>query len=104
MQETIFFFFILFLLIAGYYSLVVMPKQRAFKKHQRFIAKMQVGEEVISSGGIIGQLVGMDDLTGLARVRIAEGVEIRIITAAIRPFDAEEIARSARLALEEKPS
>ncbi|MFP4321092.1 MAG: preprotein translocase subunit YajC [Anaerolineales bacterium] len=101
MEQTVFFITLIMIVLAGYYSLVIFPKQRDFQKHQRFVAQMDVGDEVITSGGIIGVITDLDAETGIARIAIAQDVEMRIITAAIRPFDREAIARSARLALGE---
>jgi len=101
-EESVFWLAIILILMAGYYSLVVMPRQREFKRHQRFVLEqMEIGIEVITSGGVVGTLVGMDDQLGVAQVEIAPNTVIRILTVAIRPFDAEEIERNTRLAIED---
>jgi preprotein translocase subunit YajC len=89
----------LLLIFAGYWALVVFPKQRAFKKHQRHIQSLHVGDEVVTYGGLIGTITWLNDASGTARIRLAEGVEVRILAAAlVQHFDAEEIARNVRLA------
>ncbi len=103
MEQTVFFITLILIVLAGYYSLVIFPKQRDFQKHQRFVAQMDIGDEVITSGGIIGTLSNLDTDTGIAQVTIAPGVEMRIIIAAVRPFDREAIARSTRQALGDTP-
>lgn len=104
-MEFIFVFTIMLLVLAGYWSLVVFPRQREFTKQQRFVALMAVGDEVITSGGIIGRISELDMEDGIAKIEIASGVHIRIITAAVRPFDPVEIGLSVRKALgvEEAP-
>lgn len=89
---------ILLLVIAAYWSLVVLPKQQEFKKHQRYVRELSVGDEVVTYGGIIGTIVALDPDSGEAVVRIAENVEVRMITAAIsQAYNPVELARNARI-------
>ena len=99
-MDTAFWITIILLMVAGYWSLVIFPKQRNYKKHQKFVVEMGVGQEVITYSGIIGTITELDVESGVARVKLAEGVEVRMLTAAIlRPYDPEEIERNARMAL-----
>lgn len=98
MESAIFSITILGLIIAAYYSLVVMPKQSAFRKHQKYVMTLKEGDEVISSGGLIGTITELDSEAGIAKIRLAEGFEIRILAAALmQQYDPEEIARNAQL-------
>lgn len=100
-MESIFFLTLILIFMAGYYSLVVMPKQRAFKKHFQYVSTLREGDEVITYGGIIGTITQLDVEDGVARVRIAEGVEVRIlVTALLQPYNPEEIAQNARIGLD----
>lgn len=101
MEQSLFWLAMGLIVLAGYYSLVIMPKQRNFKRHQNYVASMRVGEEVITYSGIIGTITELDAEDGIAKVRLAEGVEVRMLTAAIlRRYDPEEIARNAQMGLE----
>ncbi|MFW5691861.1 MAG: preprotein translocase subunit YajC [Chloroflexota bacterium] len=92
--------FVLLLALTAWWSLVTFPKQRDFAKRQRFARSLAEGDEVITYGGIIGRVIDIDAEMGVAQVEIADGVEIRVITAALmQPYDAEEIAENARLGL-----
>jgi preprotein translocase subunit YajC len=98
-MEFIFWTTIIIIILAGYWSLVVFPKQRDYKKHVEYVKTLEVGDEVITYGGLIGEIVALEDDYGTARLRIADGVEVRIITAALRQhFDADEVARNIRMA------
>ena len=102
MQEFALLAFILLLALGAWWSLVVFPKQRDFQKRQRFARSLTRGDEVITYGGVIGKVIDIDAEQGIAFVEIADGVVIRLITAALmQPYDAEEIARNARMGLEE---
>lgn len=82
-MESIFYLTIGLLFVAGYYSLVTYPKQRDFRKHQDYVMGLNVGDEVITHSGIVGVITELDSEVGIARVKIAEGIEVRMIAAAI---------------------
>lgn len=103
MEEPIFFITIILIILAGYYSLVTFPRQREFQKHHKLILNLQVGDEIITSGGIIGRISEMDAEDGVAKIEIAPGVHLRIITAAIRKYDPTAIQASTRRALGASP-
>jgi preprotein translocase subunit YajC len=105
MQEFALLAFVLLLALGAYWSMVTFPKQRDFQNRQRFARELARGDEVITYGGIIGRVLSIDAEQGIARVEIAEGVVIRVITAALmQPFDSEEIAQNARMGLKENVS
>lgn len=98
-MEIIFSLVIILLIIVGYWSLAVFPKQREYKKHIKYLNTIDVGDEVITYGGLIGTVTDFDDDIGVARLRIADGVEIRILTAAInRMYDPDELQQNLRAA------
>src|SRR5262249_20597838 len=101
MPEIVAFSLIVILLLGGYWSFVILPKQRAFKKHNQYVQTLGVGDEVITYGGIIGTITGMDTQSGIAYVKIAENVEVKILTAALsRPYDAEDVALNAQVGVD----
>lgn len=90
----------LFLTIAmgGYWVFRLMPQQREFVKRQQMARSLVEGDEVITGGGIVGQVRRIDSEKGVAIVEIADGVQIRILTAAlIDRYDPEEIAKNVRM-------
>ena len=93
---------ILLLVIAAYWTMVILPKQQEFKKHQRFVRQMQVGDKVVTYGGLVGTITSLSPDDGLARVALAEGVEVEIITVALtQPYNPELYARTAQIGMEE---
>ena len=92
---------IVIIFIAGYWSLVTFPKQRAYKKHVKYVQTLDVGDEIITFGGLIGTITEIDEEVGVAKLRIAENLEVKILTAALQqPYDPEEIARNIQMAQE----
>lgn len=89
---------LMLLVLAAYWALVTLPKQRAFRTHQIFVRELAVGDEIVTYGGLVGAIVALDSDSGIAIVRLADNLEVRIITAAItQPFNPAELARSAQV-------
>jgi preprotein translocase subunit YajC len=100
MPEFVLFSVILLLVLVGYWSLVTLPRQRDFQKRQRYAQTLSAGDQVITFGGIIGKVVDLDVDRGIAHVEIADGVVVRLVTAAIeRAYDPQELAENVQLGL-----
>ena len=98
-MQIIFSLLIILLIVAAYWALMVFPKQREYKKHIKYLNTIDVGDEVITYGGMIGTVTSIDDEIGVATLQIADGLEVRILTAAInRRFDPDELRQNLRLA------
>lgn len=101
MGEFFAFSFLMLIVLGGYWSFVILPRQRMFRKHNKYVQLLQVGDEVITAGGLVGVITRMESERGIAYIQIAEGVEVKMITAALnRPFDAEEIAITSQLGID----
>lgn len=69
------------LLIVGFYFLLVRPQRRQVAARRAIVAAIEVGDDVVTAGGIHGVVVSLDtDLVGL---EIAPGVVITIARGAI---------------------
>ena len=71
-----------------FYLLVLMPMRRRQKKVQQFQAAIKVGDRVITTGGIYGQVMRIDEHT--AQVQIADKVRIEVARAAIAGYQGQE--------------
>jgi preprotein translocase subunit YajC len=101
MPELVAFTLVMLILMGGYWSLVVFPKQRAFKKHNIYVRTLQPGDEVITYGGIVGTLISLDSEAGVAYVKIADGVEVKVLSAALsRPYQPDDVALHAQVGID----
>jgi len=67
---------------------VIVPQNRARKNQEQVVSDLKVGDEIVTVGGMVGKLTHLDRERDIARIEVAEGVEIRIIPAAIsHPLD-----------------
>ena len=62
--------FLPILLIFGiFYFLLFLPMQRQRKQTQKMLAELQSGDNVVTSGGIVGTIVALDSDTVVLRVK-----------------------------------
>lgn len=46
---------------AGFYFLILRPQQQKAKKQRAQVSQWEVGDEVLTSGGLIGHIISIDD-------------------------------------------
>ena len=71
----------LLILVAAFFVLIVLPQRRQRSAHRALVQSLEVGNEVMTTSGILGTIVELDDT--VARLEIAPGVIIRIARGAI---------------------
>ena len=62
--------------IVVFYFLLIRPQQRKAKDHQAMISKLSAGDEVVTSGGILGRIVEIGDT--FITLEIADDVRIKV--------------------------
>ena len=71
--STLFFMIIIFVV---FYFLLIRPQQKKQKQHAELVAALQVGDEVITAGGILGKVTAVTD--HYAALKISDSTEIKI--------------------------
>jgi preprotein translocase subunit YajC len=74
-------FIFILVLLAALWFLMIRPRQRQLKAQQREIAALEVGDEIVTAGGLYGTVKRIDD--NEVRVEIAPELEVRIAKRAI---------------------
>jgi preprotein translocase subunit YajC len=59
-----------------FYFLMIRPQQKRQKEHREMVAKVAVGDEIVTAGGILGKVAEISDQ--FVHVEVADGVTIRI--------------------------
>ena len=73
----------LILIFVIFYFFLIRPQQKKIKEHKSMVASLKRGDDVITSGGIVGKIerVMEDDKI---EVSIADGVIIQVVKSTIQ--------------------
>jgi len=69
------------LMFVVFYFLLIRPQQRRARAQKELMSGLDVGDEVVTIGGMFGTITDLDDTS--ATVEVADGVEIRMLRSAI---------------------
>ena len=75
-------------LLALMWFMLIRPQRRRQVEAQRMLQTIEVGKEIVTAGGVYGTITAVDD--DEVRVRIAEGVEIRLAKRAVAGVISED--------------
>jgi len=67
----------LLVFIAIFYFMLIWPQRRKQRQHRELIASLKRGDEVITSGGLVGKIKKVDKDTIILEVE--EGVNLRVL-------------------------
>ena len=59
-----------------FYFLLIRPQQKKAKEHQALVSKLSAGDEVVTTGGILGKVIEVGD--SFVTMEIADGVRIKV--------------------------
>lgn len=91
--------FLLPLLLMGaiFYFLLIRPQQRRARQQRQLLESLEVGDEVMTIGGLFGTIRALDD--DRVTVEVAPGIELNFIRSAVARklvFDEGEADRSGK--------
>jgi preprotein translocase subunit YajC len=64
------------LIFVVFYFLLIRPQTKRVKEHKAMVSALAVGDEVVTSGGILGKVTEAGDQ--FLTVEVADGVRVRI--------------------------
>jgi preprotein translocase subunit YajC len=59
-----------------FYFLLIRPQQKKAKDHQNMVSKLSAGDEVVTSGGILGRIIEVSD--AFVTLEVADSVRLKI--------------------------
>jgi len=81
--------FLPFALILGiFYFMILLPMKRRQKKVQEFQDALKVGDKIVTTSGIYGQITRVNDKS--VQVQIADKVRIEVSRAAVGGYQGQE--------------
>src|SRR5688500_15583788 len=86
-----------YIVILGvFYFLMIRPQAKKAKLHQQMLGQLKKGDDVVTTGGLIGRITGIKD--DEVTLQVQEGVRLRILRSAVtglqRPAAAAEAAKT----------
>jgi preprotein translocase subunit YajC len=76
------------LVLAIFYFIILLPMKRKQQKVQEFLDSLKVGDRVITTGGIYGQITRLGEQS--LQLQIADKVRIEVGKAAIGGYQGQE--------------
>jgi preprotein translocase subunit YajC len=67
---------LLVVFVAVFYLLLIRPQQKRMKEQQAMLSRLAAGDEVVTSGGILGRISEVGDT--FVTLEIADGVRIKV--------------------------
>jgi preprotein translocase subunit YajC len=64
------------LIFAGFYVMFIAPQRKKQKEHDKMLASLQTGDEVVTSGGIFGTITNVRDDRFVVRVSDNTKIEV----------------------------
>lgn len=76
--------FLPLLLMGGvFYFLLIRPQQRRAKAQRALLRSVEVGDEIVTTAGVFGMVVAIDDESDVITLEIAPGTRIRMVRAGV---------------------
>jgi preprotein translocase subunit YajC len=69
------------MMIAVFYFILIRPQQKKQKEQDAWLKSLKKGDEVVTSGGVIGRISGMTDNT--VTLEVQEKVRIKVLRSSI---------------------
>ncbi|MGH8428405.1 MAG: preprotein translocase subunit YajC [Gammaproteobacteria bacterium] len=70
------FIIIIVIFFAAMYFFMIRPQQKRQKQHRQMVDQLAAGDEVVTSGGMLGKVTQVSEQ--FIGVEVAKGVEVRI--------------------------
>ena len=75
------------MVFAIFYFIVIVPSKRQQKKVQEFVDNLKVNDKVITTSGIFGQIMKLDEQA--VQLQVADKVNIKVSKAAIGGYQGQ---------------
>ena len=66
----------LIIIFVVFYFLLIRPQTKRAKEHKKMVSELKAGDEVVTSGGVLGRIIEAGDQ--FLSVEVANGVELKV--------------------------
>ncbi len=71
------------LIIVVMYFLMIRPQQKRQKQHAAMLSAVKTGDEVVTTGGVYGNVAGIDEKENTLWIKITSDVKVKVDRSAI---------------------
>jgi len=75
-QDPLMSFLPLILIFVVFYFLLIRPQTKRAKEHKKMVGELKNGDEVVTSGGLLGRIVEAGDQ--FLTLEVADGVQLKV--------------------------
>jgi len=68
-------------IFAIFYFMIIRPQQKRAKEREKLLSNIEKGDKIVTSGGVHGTIIGLEEKTAL--IEVAPNVKIKIERSAI---------------------
>ena len=83
------------IIVAIFYFLVFMPMQKQKKQQAAMLSSLQAGQDVVTTGGIVGTIVSVQDQTLILRVK-PDNIKLQVARSAVSSVMSPEKAEDKK--------
>ncbi len=87
------FMFMMVAFVIIFYFMLIRPQQKKAKEHQAMLSKLSAGDEIVTTGGILGRVVEVGD--SFITLEIADSVRIKVQKAQVASLMPKGTLKSA---------
>lgn len=80
-------------MVLVFYLLIIQPQRQEQKRHARVVAELKMGDRVITTGGMVGTVVGFKG-EHFVELRLAKDVEILFRKGSIEDLLSDDILKT----------
>ena len=66
----------LILIFVVFYFLLIRPQTKRAKEHKKMVEELAKGDEVVTTGGLLGRITGIGE--NFVQIKVAEDVEVKV--------------------------
>ena len=85
MEDSFTFFYLSFLFLVGFmvliWFLMILPENKRRKSHQEMLSSLEIGDEVVTAGGILGKITKVGDQ--FLEVTLNDSMKVKVQVSAI---------------------
>ncbi len=76
-----------------FYFLMIRPQQKQKRERERFLTNLKKGDRVVTTGGLLGTIVGLNEKT--ATLKVADQVKVECLRSAIAAAHTESSGKES---------